>query len=92
MNLFLNTAFQIAIGTALLLIGLAKMFLVASAETMIALPTCAGRNLLISVNDGGFFAAGHCWGCYVAVAGSSLLVMTLHQYKKQSPANVPILD
>lgn len=77
---------QTLIGAGLLLIGSVKAWMHMTASSVLSLPTCTGKNVLISVSNGSFFERAHCWGCYVAVAGLIVAAYGIYQYVRQRRA------
>lgn len=73
----MNMRYFTLVGAVLLLVGSIKTYMHLSMGSVIALPTCTGRNVLISVSQGSFFEQAHCWGCYMALAGLMVLGWTL---------------
>lgn len=77
---------QTLIGAGLFLIGSVKAWMHMTASSVLSLPTCTGKNVLISVSNGSFFERAHCWGCYVAVAGLIVAAYGIYQYVRQRRA------
>lgn len=67
---------QVLLGLAILLIGLIKAVDHSMAAGTLAIPTCFGGEVTISV-DTPLWHRVHCWGCYVAAFGTALITHAL---------------
>lgn len=63
---------QVLLGLAILLIGLIKAIDHSMAAGTLAIPTCFGNEITLSV-DVPIWHRVHCWGCYVAAFGAALV-------------------
>lgn len=88
----MTARFQTALGTLLLLTGAIKIYMLASANSVLAVEMCSGRNLLIPTGGGGFANQLHCWGCYAAIAGAGLLLSVLFQRFRRPQARFLVSD
>ncbi|MEQ3747335.1 MAG: hypothetical protein ABNH53_14010 [Henriciella sp.] len=83
---------QTLAGVALFLIGSIKAWMHITAISVLSLPTCTGKNVLISVSNDSFFERAHCWGCYVAVAGLILAATGLYDMWQQRRGIASLVD
>ena len=69
-----------SIAVALMLTGVAKIVLQASAQATLIIPTCLGASMTVPVEVAGT-PLMHCWGCHVLliglVSGGALLLRDL---------------
>jgi hypothetical protein len=63
-------------GLGVLAIGLAKTFVHLNSPEMLQVPGCLGSTYLIPLSNA-HPAIGHCWGCYVALAGAAMIVLSI---------------
>ncbi|MEO1321395.1 MAG: hypothetical protein AAFV59_00155 [Pseudomonadota bacterium] len=80
---------QALFGLIMIAIGSLKTWLHINAATVLALPTCNGRILELSLNNPSGLTQLHCWGCYLALAGLSVLGLAIHRFvrKRRSVAS-----
>lgn len=57
----------------LIISGAIKMFLEATRQDTLFVPTCLGQTISVQL-PGNAWAAMHCWGCYAFATGCALLV------------------
>ncbi len=74
-----------AVGTALFLIGILKVWLHMNTATTLMVPGCLGTEFVIRLSATQS-DLGHCWGCYVALAGLFIMLGALIVKISQMPA------
>lgn len=76
---------QVLLGLAILLIGLIKAVDHSMAAGTLAIPTCFGNQITVSV-DVPLWHRVHCWGCYVAAFGAAMMTHALvWRVQKKAP-------
>lgn len=60
-------------GVALFAAGLAKVWLHLNSTVTMTVPGCLGSDFTIELSS----SSAHCWGCYVAVLGAGIMMLTL---------------
>ena len=68
MNPYLLKSFAVG----LMVSGAIKMFLEATRQDSLIIPTCFGQTISVQL-PGNAWTAFHCWGCYAFIAGLILL-------------------
>ncbi|MGH1421570.1 MAG: hypothetical protein ACRBEQ_07110 [Hyphomonas sp.] len=73
------------IGMALLMAGLARMYVEAQATGTLIIPGCLGSDLAVHL-DVPIWNRLHCWGCYASAAGASLIAFSgFQKVRKTTP-------
>lgn len=72
---------QTALGAAILATGIIKIVSHVGAGAILTVQMCSGRSVAFPVgNDAGLFERTHCWGCYAALVGASLIALALYRF------------
>jgi len=79
----MSAAQQALFGLIMIAIGGLKTWLHINAATVLALPTCNGRILELSLNNSSGLTQLHCWGCYLALAGLAVLGLAIHRITRE---------
>jgi hypothetical protein len=81
---------QTLFGSVILALGAVKTWLHMGSVPVLVLPMCNGATRTILLDQGGGFAAAHCWGCYALPAGALLIGLSAmrHLHKRRSVASI----
>jgi len=64
----MKRTYSYAAAAALIVAGIIKMALQASAQATLIIPSCLGESVTVPLEGGGV-SLMHCWGCYALLLG-----------------------
>lgn len=79
----MGTRVPFIIGITLLIAGLIRMYIEAQTAGVLLIPTCLGGDMAVSL-DLPIWQRLHCWGCYAAASGASVLAFTGFKYYRRA--------
>ena len=68
------------LGAAMIVIGSIKTWLHMGSVPLLALPTCNGETLSVTLGNAGLLERAHCWGCYMLAVGIFVVAFAIFRY------------
>ncbi len=72
----MSRTFSVFVAVGFMFAGIGKMFVQATAQKTLLVPTCLGNTVSMRIGSGNWSPL-HCWGCYAFGLGVVLLLLSI---------------